>query len=113
MQQRQTATVNALTAELAQSLQAYKWREWRRDGKAIFYWASDHTFMEAQVETSRTTLQVIASHPLFKASMYIDPAGSAGYDVTPDGKRFIVNTSSTGEDQPLTIVTNWTANLKR
>jgi eukaryotic-like serine/threonine-protein kinase len=86
---------------------------WRRDGKAIFYWASDHTFMEAQVETSHTTLQVIASHPLFKASMYIDPAGSSGYDVTPDGKRFIVNTSTSGEDQPLTILTNWTANLKR
>jgi hypothetical protein len=86
---------------------------WRRDGKAIFYWASDHTFMEAQVEMSRATLQVTATHPLFKASMPLDPAGSATYDVTPDGKRFIVNTSSTAEDQPLTLVTNWTANLKR
>jgi eukaryotic-like serine/threonine-protein kinase len=79
---------------------------WRRDGKAIFYWASDHTFMEAQVELSRATLQVTATHPLFKASMPLDPAGSATYDVTPDGKRFIVNTSSTAEDQPLTLVTN-------
>ena len=86
---------------------------WRRDGKAIFYWASDHTFMEAQVEMSRATLQVTATHPLFKASMPLDPAGSATYDVTPDGKRFIVNTSSTAEDRPLTLVTNWTANLKR
>ena len=69
--------------------------------------------MEAQVEMSRETLQVIASHPLFKVSMPLDPGGSAAYDVTPDGKRFIVNTSSTTEDQPLSIVTNWTANLKR
>ena len=85
---------------------------WRRDGKAIFYWASDHTFMEALLETSGATLQVIATRPLFKASMPLDPAGSVTYDVSPDGKRFIVNTSKTAEDQPLTIVTNWTAELK-
>jgi len=85
---------------------------WRRDGKAIFYWASDHTFMEAQLETSGATLQVTATRPLFKASMPYDPAGSVTYDVSPDGKRFIVNTSNTAEDQLLTIVTNWTSELK-
>ena len=69
--------------------------------------------MEAQVEMNRATLQVTATHPLFKASMPLDPTGSATYDVSPDGRRFIVNTSSTTEDQPLTLVTNWIANLKR
>ena len=68
--------------------------------------------MEALLETSGATLQVIATRPLFKASMPLDPAGSVTYDVSPDGKRFIVNTSNTAEDQPLTIVTNWTAELK-
>jgi eukaryotic-like serine/threonine-protein kinase len=31
---------------------------WRRDGKAIFYWAIDHTFMEAQVEAQGSHFQV-------------------------------------------------------
>jgi serine/threonine protein kinase len=86
---------------------------WRHDGKAIFYWASDHTFMEAQLETSGATPQVVATRPLFKASMPFDPASSATYDVSHDGKRFIVNTSNTAEGQALTIITNWTAELKK
>jgi len=85
---------------------------WRRDGKAIFYWASDHTFMEVELEIEGASLQVIATRPLFKASMPFDPGQSITYDVTPDGKRFIVNTSNTAEDQPLTIITNWTAELR-
>jgi serine/threonine protein kinase len=86
---------------------------WRRDGKAIFYWATDHTMMEAQVEMSGSQLQVNAVRPLFKVSMPIDPAGATPYDVTADGQRFIVNTSNTLEDQPLTLVINWTSRLKK
>jgi hypothetical protein len=33
------------------------------------------------------------------------------YDVTPDGKRFVMNTLSV-QDKPLTLVVNWTVNLK-
>jgi hypothetical protein len=86
---------------------------WRRDGKAIFYWAEDHTLREAQVEMSGSHLQVNAVHPLFKVSMPDDPAGTTPYDVTADGQRFIVNTTSDVEDQPLTLVTNWTSRLKK
>jgi serine/threonine protein kinase/WD40 repeat protein len=86
---------------------------WRRDGKAIFFWAADHTFMEAQVELSSSTLQIVSTHPLFKANMPVDPIGTFTYDVTPDGQHFIVNTTSATGDRPLTLVTNWVENLKR
>ncbi len=86
---------------------------WRRDGKAIFYWAEDHTLREAQVEMSGSHLQVNAVHPLFKVSMPDDPAGTTPYDVTADGQRFIVNTTSDVEDQPLTLITNWTSRLRK
>jgi eukaryotic-like serine/threonine-protein kinase len=86
---------------------------WRRDGKAIFYWATDHTFMEAQVEAQGSHFQVNAVRPLFKAVMPLFPLASSSYDVTPDGQRFIVNTANSTGDQPLTVVTNWTARVSR
>ena len=33
------------------------------------------------------------------------------YDVTPDGKKFVINTLNE-QNTPLTLVVNWTANLK-
>jgi len=39
------------------------------------------------------------------------------YDVTADGKRFLINTAGGGPgaaaSPPLTVVTNWTAGLKK
>jgi Tol biopolymer transport system component len=86
---------------------------WRHDGKAIFYWGADNTFMEAQVEAQGSQFRVNSVHPLFKASMPVTHYGAPTYDVTPDGQRFIVNATSSASDQSLTIVTDWTANLKR
>jgi Tol biopolymer transport system component/tRNA A-37 threonylcarbamoyl transferase component Bud32 len=86
---------------------------WRRDGKAIFFWATDQNFMEAEVETKGGQFQVGAVRPLFKVAMPLSPFGSPTYDVTPDGQRFIVNTANSTGDQPLTVVTNWTARVKK
>jgi eukaryotic-like serine/threonine-protein kinase len=85
---------------------------WRRDGKALFYWSADHTFNEAQLNIQGEQFQVTAIHPLFRASMPVVPAGSPTYDVSPDGQRFIVNSTPSGVEQPLTLVTNWTALLQ-
>jgi hypothetical protein len=37
------------------------------------------------------------------------------YDVTADGKRFLINTTGPGAASapPLTVVTNWTVGLKK
>ena len=35
------------------------------------------------------------------------------YDVAKDGKRFLVNSGLPQEPSPITLVTNWTAGLKR
>ena len=84
---------------------------WRRDGKALFYWGSDHAFTEAQLAIQGEQFQVTALHPLFRASMPVVPAGSPTYDVSADGQRFIVNVTPSVEEQPLTLITNWTALL--
>ena len=35
-----------------------------------------------------------------------------GWDVTPDGKRFLIDTATT-TSEPVTVVLNWTAELKK
>jgi hypothetical protein len=36
-----------------------------------------------------------------------------GYDVTPDGKGFLVNAAADENTRPLMLVVNWTAELKK
>jgi eukaryotic-like serine/threonine-protein kinase len=86
---------------------------WRRDGKAIFYWTPDHMLTEAEVETKDGELQVRKITPLFKTVMPVSPFGSPTYDATPDGQRFIVITAPSTGEQPLTLVTNWAARVKK
>jgi len=82
---------------------------WRRDGKALFYWAGNHEITEVQVSIQGEQFQVNAVQPLFKVAMPLVPMSSPTYDVTPDGKRLIVNALQSEEEQPLTLVTNWTS----
>lgn len=67
--------------------------------------------MAAEVDTSDGTLQVGEVRPLFDTRSYDD---TLHYDVSPDGQRFLVGTAvgPTGPPQ-ITLVTNWTADLKR
>jgi hypothetical protein len=49
---------------------------------------------------------------LFQATTVTGPEGP--YTVSVDGKRFLINGStSQAATQPLTLITNWTANLKK
>ena len=90
---------------------------WRRDGKELFYIAADGKLMSSDVQTT----------PTFHAGIpraLFDPhiARSSGapfatrYDVTPDGQRFLVN--STGLPEPgasegITVVLNWAQSFSK
>ena len=63
---------------------------WRRDGKEIFYVAPDRTLMAVSVVISRRELSVAEYQPLFRMEY---PYGAYhAFDVTADGRRFLVNT---------------------
>src|SRR5262249_7040950 len=81
---------------------------WRRDGKEIFYLAPDHQMMAAQIEERGNSIEVQTTQPLFRAIAW--SPSSSPYDVSADGKRFVVNTSA-NHTTPLTLVLNWTARL--
>ena len=87
---------------------------WRRDGKELYYLAPDGKLMGVEVREG-PTFDAGAATPLFQTRLrqHISAADLFSYDVSADGRRFLVNTD-VGEvaSTPLTVVLNWTAGLK-
>ena len=94
---------------------------WRHDGKEVFYLAANSELTAAEVGTSGSVFQVGAVRPLFHILLRTGPSrlelsptsGQIGYDAAPDGKWFVVNSPLAGSPPPITLVTNWAAELKK
>jgi len=85
---------------------------WRGDGKELYFLDPSDNLMAVDVDTSGTAPRLGVPHALFQAIGVQRQVGT--YVVTPDGKKFLVNTGSTKQgSEPLTLVTNWTAELKK
>jgi Tol biopolymer transport system component len=82
---------------------------WRSDGKEIFYLSPAGQMMAAALAAKGASIEVQPPQVLFRSA--VTPVPFAPYDVTADGKKFIINTLIE-EDAPLTLMVNWTANLK-
>jgi Tol biopolymer transport system component len=84
---------------------------WRGDGREIFYMGSGGRLMAVSVQGLGARFDVGESRDLFT----IRPRGLVGspYDVTPDGERFLVNELVDVPEQPVTLVVNWLAGLKK
>ena len=86
--------------------------KWRRDGKELFFLDAADTITAVDVNISEGAPRLGAPHGLFQAVGIQRDFGP--YDVTADGKRFLVNSGNLKEGgDPLTLVLNWTAELKK
>ncbi len=88
---------------------------WRRDGKELFYSSPDGKLMAVDV-TQGPIFKASAPRTLFQvpvAQIGHNVGGSQvlGWDVAPDGKRFLIDTA-TISTEPVTVVLNWPAELK-
>jgi serine/threonine protein kinase len=81
---------------------------WRRDGKELFYVSPTNEIVAAEIEETRYAVRVRATKVLFRCNI---AQSFAPYDVTADGKRFVINTVA-GPEGPLNLIVNWTASLK-
>ncbi len=83
---------------------------WRRDGKELFYLGADQRLMVVDVRGG-TTFEAGTPRALFATRM---PAPNPNfvhlYDVSADGRRFLVNTQAGEAAQtPVSVVVNWQA----
>jgi hypothetical protein len=81
---------------------------WRADGKELYYLAPDGSMMAVDVTYSRS-LELAAARSLFQTAR-----GTTGWDVAPDGQRFLLAAPAQQSAQtPFTVVLNWQAGLKK
>jgi eukaryotic-like serine/threonine-protein kinase len=87
------------------------WRSiWRQDAKALFYLSLTSQAMAVDIDTSKG-FQAGAPRLMFTAP---PGAGAVGWDMSPDGKRFLLATPlNTGRATPFTVLVNWAAGLKK
>jgi Tol biopolymer transport system component len=86
---------------------------WRHDGLALFYVGSDGVIKSTDVKAGADSFQVSASTDVMQR--HLSPYSlEALFDVFPDGQHFIIGSVREGKlHSPLTLITNWAAELKK
>ena len=86
--------------------------KWRKDSKEIFYLDPSDNLVAVDVNASGSAVQLDTPHTLFQAIGVQREYGP--YDVTGDGKKFLLNSGNLKEGgDPFTLVQNWPAELKK
>jgi eukaryotic-like serine/threonine-protein kinase len=87
---------------------------WRGDGKELFYVSSDRKMMSVEVNGEGASFE--RGTPKFLFDLHIPSFNTpqAQFAVTPDGQKFLI-AKPVDEDTsaPITVVLNWTSDLKR
>jgi eukaryotic-like serine/threonine-protein kinase len=85
---------------------------WRRDGKEIYHLAlADSNLYAVQVNGQGNRFEVGDSRPLFPLRSLF--AMGEPFDVSPDGKRFLVFNQPEGSSSPMMLVLNWASELDK
>ena len=87
------------------------WPLWSRSGNELFYRGMDN-LISAQISEKQGSLVIGKTQELFKIESGRGGLGPM-YDVSADGKKFVVSEQAGEDIAPLTIVTNWPALLKK
>jgi Tol biopolymer transport system component/predicted Ser/Thr protein kinase len=85
--------------------------QWGAGGRELFYVSQDNKLMAASLTIGADSVEPSVPRELFPL-----PAVDIGwcpYDATSDGQRFLVRTTTAQAGQPLTVIVNWPALLKK
>jgi len=91
---------------------------WRGDGKELFYVAADGKMMAVPIKAfvgGKPAFEAGSPVALFDAHIAPTPVNYVfNYDVTADGRRFMIDTpASSGAPPMLNVVVNWNATTKK
>ena len=79
---------------------------WRADGKELFYISADKKLMAVSIDTSQGKLVAGVPHALFQTRIIAPRIVLFQYAVSPDGKRFLINSLPSVGATPLTVLMN-------
>jgi Tol biopolymer transport system component len=83
---------------------------WSANGRELFINDLTDNIVACAMTPKGGEMEVGAAKHLFHAAM---PGIGTGFDVSPDGQRFLVNLAEGETAAPLKIITNWLAELKQ
>ena len=81
---------------------------WSADGSELFYMTADGKMMMVVPIQTRPTFQADSPRVLFDMRSY-----EPGFDISPDGQRFLMIKPPKGEAGQINVVLNWFEELKR
>jgi len=86
---------------------------WARSGRELFY-RNGQRLMAVAIDTN-PTFAARTPRPLFEGPYILGEPGGHNYDVSPDGRRFVMIKPGEGEVgiRPIQIMLNWFTELKR
>jgi len=85
---------------------------WRRDGKELYFLSMGGMLTAVEVRERGASLELGTPQELFQANTF--RMTGTPFAASADGKRFLINgTTAQAASRPLTLVTDWTADLKK
>ena len=86
---------------------------WSADGQTLYFLTLNGQLMAASVDGRSSQFVVKEVRPLFPLNLFIGPRISWGYDVTADGKRFLINSAGESETPRVVLISNWASALAK
>lgn len=83
---------------------------WARDGSELFYRNADRDLVAVPIQTG-AGVSIGARRVLFSTARYYSDPNGTSYDITPDGRRFLMIKRPV--DQELVVVLNWIQELRK
>ena len=85
--------------------------QWGAGGRELFYVSPDYKLMVVSLKLGTDSVEPANPHQLFPLPTLDN--GYSPYDTAPDGQRFMVRATAGQAAQPLTVIVNWPALLKK
>ena len=79
---------------------------WRADGRELYFVSTKGSMMAASIAPDRP-FEVLKTTTLFRIPAGFDLTQSQGYDVAPDGQRFLFTLPVGNTSPAITVVVNW------
>jgi serine/threonine protein kinase len=86
--------------------------EWGPDGRELFYVSPDNRLMSASLKVGADSVEPSAPRELL-LQLPIWGLDTYSYDIAPDGQRFLIPGPAQQAPEPLTLIVNWPALLKK